>query len=407
VQPVDDLRRRIAERIRRFGPLTYADYVEAALSDPELGFFTRGGGAGRAGADFLTSPEVGPLYGELVARALDASWDRLGRPDPFVVVEAGAGNGRLAAAVLRAGPACLTALRYVLVERSAGLRAAQAERLTIEPADEALGPFARAADDDADDDDDEDATEAVRGTGPIVSALDDLPGIAVEGVVLANELLDNLPFRVVERTTAGWGEVRVGLGGDDDELVEVLVEAPAALGAEADAVAAGVALDVGVRLPVPVGARDWLGRVAALVRRGEVVLVDYVVDAAALVARGRPDTDGGVGWLRTYRAQARGRGPLEAPGTQDVTVDLPGEYLRAAAERVGFTVAQDLDQAAWLRGLGIDALVDEGAATWRAGAHRGDLAALAGRSRVHEAEALTDPAGLGAHRVLVLRRGLA
>ena len=79
----------------------------------------------------------------------------------------------------------------------------------------------------------------------------------------------------------------------------------------------------------------------------------------------------------------------------------------AAAERAGFTLKTDTSQADWLRSLGIDELADEGAAAWREGAHRGDLAALAGRSQVHEAEALTDPAGLGAHRVVLLRRGIA
>ena len=79
---------------------------------------TRAGGrAGRRG-DFITSAEVGPLFGAVVARALDAWWDELGSPDPFVVVDAGAGVGTLARAVLAAGPACAAALRYVLVERS-------------------------------------------------------------------------------------------------------------------------------------------------------------------------------------------------------------------------------------------------------------------------------------------------
>src|SRR6478609_9250825 len=112
---------RIVERIRREGPIPYDGFVEVALYGDD-GFFTSGRGAGRAGRDFVTSPEVGPLFGACVARALDRLWDVLERPDPFLVVEAGAGNGRLAREVLRAAPRCSTALRYVLVERSAVLR---------------------------------------------------------------------------------------------------------------------------------------------------------------------------------------------------------------------------------------------------------------------------------------------
>ena len=83
--------------------------MEAALYDPEDGFYASGGSAGRRG-DFLTAPEVGPLYGAVLARALDTWWAELGRPDPFVVVEAGAGPGTLARSVLAAAPACLPAL---------------------------------------------------------------------------------------------------------------------------------------------------------------------------------------------------------------------------------------------------------------------------------------------------------
>jgi len=146
-------------------------------------------------------------------------------------------------------------------------------------------------------------------------------------------------------------------------------------------------------------ARDWIERVATMMRRGELVLVDYAEEVAGLLARG---SEGTAGWLRTYREHGRGTAPLDAPGRQDVTVDLPLEYLRSVAQRVGFTVAVDTTQAEWLRTLGIDALVAEGDDTWRERAHLGDLEAIAGRSRGVEAAALTDPDGLGAHRVLVL-----
>ena len=135
-----DLKRRLVERIHRQGPLPFDAYVEAALYDPTDGFFTRGRGAGRAGRDFVTSPEIGPLFGALVARAHDRWWERLGRPDPFLVVDAGAGSGRLAADIVRAAPACAPALRLVLVERSAALREEQRRRLELEPVEDALGP---------------------------------------------------------------------------------------------------------------------------------------------------------------------------------------------------------------------------------------------------------------------------
>jgi SAM-dependent MidA family methyltransferase len=386
---VEMLTEKLADRIRRGGPITFAEFQDAALYDPESGFFTTGGGAGRVGGDFVTSPEVGSLFGTLVARYLDDAWRRLGEPDPFVVVEAGAGRGKLAADVLSAVPACAPALRYVLVERAAILRTEQRRLLRIEPADEALGPVLRSADPDEDD-------ELAPGTGPIVASIDELPGIAFEGVVVANELLDNLPVRIVERSDGRWVEVRVGLAGDD--LVEVLIDADLGLAAEADVVAAAAPLEVGGRLPVPTAIADWLATVAGVLRRGEVLLVDYAGDGAGLAARGQRQ------WLRTYRRHDRGGDPLVAPGSQDITCDVPLEYLRSTAIRAGFVVAEESSQAAWLTDLGVEALVEEGRAVWRERAHLGDLAAIAGRSRVGEAAALLDPDGLGAHQVITLER---
>lgn len=379
------LEQQLVERIHREGPLPFDAFVETALYGAG-GFFSSGHGAGRAGADFVTSPEVGQLFGALLARYLDGVWEELGRPDPFVVVEAGAGRGRLAADVLAAAPACAAALRYVLVERSEALRAAQRELLTVEPFDEALGPGVRDPDDPSSPD-----LVPVTGIGPIVAALDELPSIHVDGVVLANELLDNLPFRLVERTAEGWSEIRVGH--DGERFVEHGLPAAEHLAAEAELVAASD-VPVGTRLPVPIPAVEWLRGAAAVLRRGRLLLVDYAASGAELASRGQ------AGWLRTYRAHERGGAPLDAPGTQDITADLPVEFLVHAATRAGFTLRTDTTQAQWLRDLGLDDLVATARAEWDARAHVADLAALRHRSRVSEGSALTDPSGLGAHRVL-------
>src|ERR1700730_16147251 len=123
--------------------------MEGGLYGEEAGFYQSGGVGGRGGA-FVTSPEIGPLFAETVARALDRWWDELGRPDPFFVVEAGAGGGNLARGVGAPGPACAAALRNVLVERSAALRGAQVERLELEVPAFVLGPSAPAGADSDD-----------------------------------------------------------------------------------------------------------------------------------------------------------------------------------------------------------------------------------------------------------------
>jgi SAM-dependent MidA family methyltransferase len=309
-------------------------FVERALYDAERGFYGSGGQAGRRG-DFLTSPEVGPLFGAVVARALDTWWRELGEPDPFTVVEAGAGPGTLARTVRAASPGCAAALRYVTVEQSAAQRALHPDGIDV------------------------------------LAALPDEP---FTGVLLANELLDNLPFRLLERVEGGWAEVFV------DNGAEVLVPV------DAPTVEAGI----GARVPLQEAAASWLVGALALVERGRVVVIDYAATTDAMAVRPQDE------WLRTYRGHERGGPPLDQPGSQDITVEVAVDQLAAA------TRAPDLDQsqAEFLGDHGIDALVEDGRRIWTERAHLGDLAAIRARSRLTEAAALTDPGGLGAFRVL-------
>jgi NADH dehydrogenase [ubiquinone] 1 alpha subcomplex assembly factor 7 len=362
---------QLTQLIHREGPITFDRFMEIALYG-EGGFFAAGHGSGRAGRDFVTSPEVGPLFGACTARALDRLWRALDEPDPFLVVEAGAGNGRLAREVLRAAPSCLRALRYVLVERSATLRAEQRAHLAIEPADEALGPFVRRAN--------QDDPVPAPSAGPVFTALEELPALSAPAtVVLANELFDNLPFGIAQWDGQRWLEVRVGLLGVD-RFEEVLVPTDADL---------GYVVAPGTRVPIPTGMDEWWRACEGVVRTGFVLVVDYATTVAELGARP---------WLRTYRAHSVGTDPLDAPGEQDITADVVLEQLEAAAP---FARVRTDRQADWLAALGIDELVAEGRSIWEAGAERGDIEALAGRSRVSEAAALCDRGGLGAHHVVL------
>lgn len=381
----------MVERIRRRGPLPFDEWMEAALYDPDGGFFATAGGAGRARGDFLTSVEVGSLFGALVARAVDDWWDRLDRPDPYLVVDAGAGRGQLARDVLRAAPRCAAALRYVLVERSATQRTAAAEHLPLEPAELVLGPAVPPEPDEE--------PVAVPGSGPMVAALAELPAGPATGFVIANELADNLPVRIVERTPAGWNEIRVGEASPAPTFAEIALPADEGLASSAERLADGSEVAVGARLPVPTALSEWLRSAAAMLRRGVIAIVDYGAPVEELAARGQE------GWLRTYRAQRRGGSPLDRPGSRDITADVPAEGLRRAAAAAGLAVLAETTQADWLRSLGIDELVEEARGAWH-GRTAPDLAAIAARSRVHEADALLDPGGLGGHRVTILGKKL-
>jgi SAM-dependent MidA family methyltransferase len=313
----------------------------------------------------------------VLARALDSWWAQLAYPDPFVVVEAGAGAGTLARDVLGAAPACAPALRYVLVERSDALRARHRDQVPLEPPSAALGMVSTSAGDDE--------VDGLAGAGPVVTSLPDLPSQPVVGAVIANELLDNLPTLLLERGDDRWLEVRVGER--HGELAEVLVPAAPRLAGEADRLAPRA--PPGGRVPLQHAAASWLRQALAGLLRGRVVVFDFA-DTTPSLAR-RPWRE----WLRTYRSHARGGHPLEEPGSQDVTCEVAVDQL-ALIRRP----SSNRSQGEFLRAHGLDERVAVARATWEERAGLGDIDAMRARSTVSEAVALTDPAGLGAFRAL-------
>ncbi len=307
------------------------------------GFYSQEGAAGRRG-DFITSPEIGPLFGAVIARWLDATWTALGRPDDFTFVDAGAGPGALARSIKAAQPGCLSALRYVAVEVSAAQRARHPDWVESVPV---------------------------------------MPTERLTGVVVANELLDNLPFRLFVMD-GGWREAHV-VEQRDGTFAEILAAAP-----DAGSLALPDRAAHGARVPVQQVAATWAGAALAGIERGRLLVIDYASATTAGLA-GRPWRE----WLRTYRSHTRGEHYLRQPGSQDITADVAFDQLFAAIGEPDVIRSQSQFLQRW----GIDSLVDEGRRVWNERAAAPDLFAMTMRSRVREAEALGDPNGLGAFSV--------
>ena len=339
----------IASRIRERGPITVAEYMELALYDPRAGYYS--GAAQRSGrqGDFFTSVDVGPLFGELLAEQFAEMWTLLKQQgaDAVDLVEAGAGNGRLARDVMDAAaashPDFYQAIRLQLVERSAVARDAQRD---------ILGPHAPR----------------------LVGSSGELPD-AVAGVIYANELLDAMPAHRVVMTTDGLREIRVGLR--DGALVEVEVDiADSAI--EQQIADGGATLAVGARADVSVAATRWVRAAAHALRAGFLVIVDYGHPARELYSHARPG-----GTLMTYRGHlAAGHNWLENPGRQDLTTHVDLSAVQRAAERAGLRTLGIVDQTYFLTSLGL-------ADRLQSGDERGALA------RRLAAKTLIVPGGLG------------
>jgi len=332
-------RAAITEAIEDHGPITFAEYMELALYGP--GSFYERPPVGPSG-DFVTSPHVHPVFAELLARAIRDLWQRLGAPDPFRVVEVGAGDGTLAASLVRhLGD---LPLAYTGVEISPGARSA-------------LG--------------------AIEG----VTVTDELTGTA--HLVLAHELLDNLPFRIV----SGRREIRVGLASGrfveveapiDDELAAVLAFMGAGEEGDAD------------RL-VPVGALSFIDDLAEVAARGYALLIDY---------GGAGGAGGGVHGYQGHRVV---EDVLAHPGDSDVTAGVDFGLVAVRAASRGMRPLGTVSQRDALLGLGFERWLREELARQQAQLDARDgleaVRTWSGRSR---ASLLADPAGLGRLRWLLL-----
>jgi SAM-dependent MidA family methyltransferase len=358
----DDLGARLRRRIEDSGPITFAEFMDAALYDPDGGFF-EGGGRAEAGStvgavgDFVTSPHVSPLFGALLARLVEQVRELVGDPPVLTLVEVGAGDGALAADLAGAlGRPDRTEL--ILIERTAAHRVRLASLLPQLPC-----------------------------RGRIVESTTDLAHGSVVGLVLANELLDNLPFHRVRHDPAGPRELFVGVEGGDLITVEGPPSSP-------EIAAAGARFPVGTEGVIPTGALGFLHEAGAALDRGYMVLVDYAGGAAGTAVYG-------------YRGHQPVGDVLSRPGRTDVTAGVDFDLLATRAATLGCRSWGTVTQRELLLSLGYraesDRLRDVQAGLLNEGRGAEATRLFSARSR---ASLLVDPGGLGGFEALCLGRNV-
>ena len=395
-----DLGEIIRGQIEREGPMTFARFMALALYHPTLGYYA-GGGQGREplgwAGDYFTSGDLHPLWGWALARQLHQMWELLDRPPQFEVLEPGAGRGLLAREVWRyaltTAPEWAEALRYTLADRAPAaspLRAAREERLAA-----ALAEIGAPAG----------ATRWVAGGADAAGH-----GEPLIGCVVSNELVDALPVHLVEVRDGALAEIYVTVEARSGRLVEQAgaPSSPEVAGYLDEYAIPWRTYGEGWRAEVCLDAHTWMRGIAARLRRGFVLTIDYGDRARDLYTRHRRR-----GTLAVYTRHQLGERPLAHPGQQDLTAHVNFSALIAAGRAGGLRLAGLTTQAELLERLGVRAEAEAlgrrlypAAETARA-TDRGQAEYLRLMTLRNAISTLLDPRGLGGFRVLVQQRGVA
>jgi SAM-dependent MidA family methyltransferase len=326
--PSPSLVERLSERISREGPISFRDFMAAALYDPEAGYYARGAAVGEPG-DFVTAPFVSPAFASAIAGEFHRDTEGFGGPVDFV--EVGAGEGRFladfAAALASQQPAFAARVRLTAVERSARAR----DRL---------------------------ARRSLPGPARVLDSADRLPEGSVRGWIFSNELFDALPVVRVEGSAEGPRELKVGLEGDRF----IWVRAPAEDSFRAHLAAFGIVLAPGQSGEIAFDAAPLYRLLSRALARGSLVTVDYGHRAPVLYhPLARPH-----GTLAVHCAGKRGGDPLARPGEVDLTAHVNWDDLVRAGEAEGLATRGIFRQAAYLTRAGLFDFVANDAEKWRA-----------------------------------------
>ncbi len=306
----------LADRIRRYGPLTFADYMRECLYHPIHGYYSKT--ESRRFADYYTSVDVHPIFGRLLARQFAEMWEHLGLPEKFMLVEAGAGVGRLASHILDFSALKLSdfyrALNYMAVERSASRREQTAGRLKQH-------------------------AEAGHAT---VSA--EIPPRISAGCLFSNELVDALPVHRVVLQGGAPKEIFVGF--TDGRFVDHIAELSTCAITEYCATQ-GIILHEGQQAEAGLEACDWITEVGCRLERGYVLTIDYGHRAGELF-----DDHHMRGTVLAYQNHRATENYYDSPGQQDLTAHVNFTALEVWGKRSGLETSGLTSQTAFLVALG-------------------------------------------------------
>jgi len=326
---MNPLEQIIIEKIRREGPITFETFMDMALYHPEFGYYSSSESAlGREG-DFFTSPHLHPIFGGMIGRQLYEMWQAMGKPSEFDIVEMGAGHGYLAKDIFDylqnskdSMAAFLDSVRYRIVEPYAHFENKQRTVLA----------------------------DLLHNQSGItwVTSLSELKDI--RGCVFSNELLDAFPVHLVRINQTVH---EIGVNYRDHKFTEELQDVSSGdIMNYLNIFSAG--LPPGYKTEINMRIKKWLESVAAVLKEGFVLTIDYGYSAKEYYSE---DRTGGT--LLCYHKHTLNDSPYRNIGQQDITAHVNFSSLKLWGDDLGLKTVGYCPQGTFLTSAGIDEMIVE------------------------------------------------
>ncbi|MCT7991087.1 class I SAM-dependent methyltransferase [Laspinema olomoucense] len=362
--------------------ITFADYMELALYHPQYGYYAANVGKIGAQGDFMTSPHLGADFGEMLAVQFIEIWEILGHPTPFHLVEMGAGQGLIAADVIkylyRHNRDCFAATEYLIIEQSPAMRQLQQQQFS---------------------------KLSSNGANLRWVTWEEIEKDSITGCFFSNELIDAFPVHQIQVAGEKLQEIYITTSDKIPESPEAspFQEITGELSTPKlteyfqwiDIDITGKPYPDGYRTEVNLAALDWVRQVSEKLKQGYVLTIDYGYPAHRYYTPTRHQ-----GTLQCYYQHRYHNNPYILIGEQDITAHVDFTALERFGESWGLEKLGFTQQAMFLMALGLGDRI--AALSTTPGM---DLGTMINRRQVlHEA---IDPRGLGGFGVLIQGKGLS
>ena len=353
--------------------LTFSEYMDLVLYHPQYGYYASGKTPIGATGDFFTSSSLGKDFGELLAIQFAEIWEILGKPEPFTILEMGAGTGAMAVDVLQFLEKYYIDLfavtNYTIIELSDSLRERQQQELK---------------------------SRSINLLNLSWKSWDEIANNAIVGCLFSNELIDALPVHLVTASGNKLQEIYVTFS--ENRFTEIIGEISTSKITEyfelIDINFSSLAYPDGYRTEVNLSALNWLETVASKLKRGYLLTIDYGYSAAKYYHPQRYQ-----GTLQCYYQHRRHHNPYINLGIQDITAHVNFTALDRGGEKLGLETLGFTQQGMFLMALGLgDRLSDLSSGKYNL------QQILQRRDSLHQ---LIDPSGLGGFGVLIQAKGLS